>query len=235
MKKLFVIALFSLLYVQPAFALTDEQKAARIAFVNEFVRELSVAQQLRELLEKNSALDISGPSEISNILRTSTQALSELKTTKRLLDEDQLDPATDTIRVDLRKIYEQKLAMNQEIIEDAKALLVGATSDTERNIDYDALATKVSELTSRNDELDEAIFDLSKDVGVSLIDDRQNERGLLDHLIVAKTERQQIAKTIETSFRSSRGEKDKNYTTSAAWLIHDEFVNSKYKSADDPW
>ena len=86
----------------------------------------------------------------------------------------------------LRKIYEQKLAMNQEIIEDAKALLVGATSDTERNIDYDALATKVSELTSRNDELDEAIFDLSKDVGVSLIDDRQNERGLLDHLIVAK-------------------------------------------------
>jgi hypothetical protein len=220
---------------QPAFALTDEQKAARISFANEFIRELAVAQQLREIFEKNRALNISGPPEISTILRTSSQASSELGTIRRLLDGDRLDPADDNIRVELHKIYEQKLAMNQEIIEDAKALLVRDTSDTERIIDYDAFATKVSELTSRNDELDEVILEISKGVGIMLIDDRENERSLLDHLILTKAVRQQMAKAIEASFKSSRGDKDKNYSTSAAWLLHDEFLKSKYKSADDPW
>jgi len=224
-----------LLCAQPAFALTDEQKAARIGFVSEFIRELSAAQELRELLAKSSALDISGPPEISLILRNSTQASSELGTTRRLLNEDQLDPAVDDIRVRLKKIYEQKLAMNQGIIEDAKRLLVSDRSDEERNIDYDALATKVSEFNLLNDELDESILEISRDVGVSLLDDKENERGLLDHLVLPKANRQQITKEIETTFRSSRGEKDKNSITSAAWLLHDEFLKSKFKSADDPW
>jgi hypothetical protein len=234
LKKLYAFALCSLLYAIPAFALTDEQKAARIAFVSEFIRELSAAQELREILAKSSTLDITGPSEIAIILRNSTQASSELGTTRRLLADDQHDPAVDDIRVRLQKTYEQKLTMNQEIIEDATKLLVGGRSDEERNIDYDALANKVSEFNSRNDELDEMIFDMSKDVGVILLDDRETERGLLDHLIVTKAERQKMAKTIEASFKSSRGDKDRDYSTSAAWLIHDEFLKSKFKSADDP-
>jgi hypothetical protein len=41
LQKLYIVGLFRVLYAQPAFALADEQKAARIAFVNEFIRELS--------------------------------------------------------------------------------------------------------------------------------------------------------------------------------------------------
>jgi hypothetical protein len=98
LKKLYVFALCSALSAQPAFALTDEQKAARIALANEFVRELSAAQQVREILENNSALDISGTDQSSIILRASGQVSSELGTTRRMLDEGQLDPAMDAVR-----------------------------------------------------------------------------------------------------------------------------------------
>jgi hypothetical protein len=234
-KTLCLVALCSVFLVRPALALGDHQKGARIAFANEFIRELSSEQRIREIFSKEHASDASASDQMSTIIRASTQTSSELDTNIHMLDKIELDPQLDAARTDLQNAYKKQIAIHHEIIADAQLFLNGVTNGPKSNVKYDAIVSHIPELIAQNNHLDEIIFNASQAVALGLIDDRPNRNGLLDHLILTKQQREVMIKSIETEFKSTTNNKNQNYSTRAAWLIHDAVLKGPRKSADDPW
>jgi hypothetical protein len=235
-KALWAVALcVAVLIVYPAFALTDAEKAARVTFADEFIRELSSTQQTREDFIKQHANDVSNADLMATTIRTATRASLELRTTINFLGTTQLDPEMDFVRTNLQELYGRKLAIQTEIITTAKIFYTASISGPKPDVDYAAMATHMPELTAQNDQLDKIIFDATKIVALSLVDDKPNKAGTLDHLILTKSKRQTMLKSIEILFASTGNSKDQNYTTSAAWLLHDFLSQGNRKSADEPW
>jgi hypothetical protein len=139
MKKLlpFVFAL-TVIVGHPASALQDVEKVARVAFANEFIRELSSAQQIREMWEKDHAADASASAQMATAIRTSTRAKLELQTNIGMLENMHLDSSMDFVRLNLEEIYKTKIAIHNEQIGIASAF-IGGPKD---NVDYDALSAR---------------------------------------------------------------------------------------------
>jgi hypothetical protein len=234
-KTLSLVALCSVFLVHAALALGDHQKSARIAFANEFIRELSSAQRMRESFTKEHAVNASASDKMSTIIRASTQTSLELDTNVQMLDKIELDPQLDAARTDLQNAYKQQISIHHEIVADAQLLLSEVTNGPKSDVKYDSIVSHIPELIAQNNHLDEIIFNASQAVALGLIDDKPNKNGLLDHLILTKQQREAMIKSIETQFKSATNNKNENYSTRAAWLIHDEVLKGTRKSADDPW
>lgn len=236
MKKFRLISLFLMLISTPLLALSEAEKplseaekSARVTFANEFIRELYLTQKMRDTFERDHAEDHSNADTMRTMIRTSTRIKLELQANLAILAELHLDPFMDQMHTALVEINKQKIAVQEEIINTASVFISGPKP----NIDYDALLARTPQLTAKNDYLDEMTFDVGKLVSVSLIDMRPDSQGHASHLILSDDQRRRMLDTIETLFRSTADNKDKNYTTSAAWLVHD--VVLARKSSDDPW
>jgi hypothetical protein len=57
----------------------------------------------------------------------------------------------------------------------------------------------------------------------------------MDYFILIKPQREAMIKSIETEFKSTADNKKHNYSTKAAWLIHDAVLKGPRKSGDEPW
>ena len=214
-----------------AFAMPpEEDKVARIAFVNEFIRELGVINDVRERWEKDHRADTSTAQEMATAIRTSTRAKLELATNINMLGDIHLNSRFNDFRVNLQDIYKQKMVLQDEITKIASEFISGPKP----GVDYGALAARMPQITATNDYLDKILFDASPAVFLSLVDEKEDREGHLSHLIITAAQRKQMVNRIESLFGSTKSDKDKNYITSIAWLIRDALLKN-YKLSDDPW
>jgi hypothetical protein len=228
-RTVLAIIASAIIVSSPALALTDQEKAGRIAFANEFVRELASTQKIREIWAKDNAQDHSASDSMQTSIRTSTRAILELQASNNILEGMHLDAQVDAARTTLLEINRRKIEGHKEQIASASAMIGGPKP----GVDYEALIARAPQLTATNDYLDETTFDVAKVVCSSLIDLRADSQGHASHLIMDGSQQQQLIRTIGTIFKSTVKDKDRNYTTSAAWLVND--VISDHKSSDDPW
>jgi hypothetical protein len=211
-------------------AAADDNKAARIEFVNEFIRELVSIQGVREGFAKDHAQDKTSTDQMMTIIRTATRMNLELKTNISVLQGINLGEPFTKFRDYLQDIYKQKQDINAEIISTASEFVKGPKP----SVDYGALAAYMPQLTAKDGYLDKIIFDESAGIFLSLVDMRADKEGHASHLVITKDQRKQMIRRIETAFGSKLDDKDPTYIVNSAWVIR-EGLRKDYKSSDDPW
>jgi hypothetical protein len=212
-------------------AAADDDRAARIEFVNEFIRELITIQGVRDGFVKDHAQDKTSSDQMATFIRTSTRMNLELQANVNMLQGIKLGEQFSKCRDYLQDIYKQKQSINAEIISTASQFMVAAPKP---GVDYEALAAHLPQLTAKDGYLDKIIFDGSVGIFLALVDKRADKQGHASHLIITKDQRKQMIRQIEMAFGSKLDEKDQPYIISSAWLIR-EGLRKDYKSSDDPW
>jgi hypothetical protein len=212
-------------------AAADDDKAARIEFVNEFIRELVSIQGVRDGFAKDHIQDKTPTDQMATIIRTSTRMNLELEADINMLQGIKLSEPFSKFRDYLQDIYKQKQEINTEFISTASQFMVAAPKP---GVDYEALAAYMPQLTAKDGYLDKIIFDGSAGIFLSLVDMRADKEGHASHLIVTKDQRKQMIRRIETAFGSKLDDKDPTYIVNSAWIIR-EGLRKDYKSSDDPW
>jgi hypothetical protein len=235
MKKLGFVAFalfatgLSALHAQ---SISDKEKhAARIAFANEFLRELGAAYKVQQVATKELALDVSPTDKMMTAIRSSTRIIMDAKTNVGMLSDIHLDERCSGFVDGLRDINETRQSIHQEMIQISMVFL----SDQKPDIDYGKLVSRMPQLTAENDSLDETLFKMAPAVFLCLVDDaRVNAADNLDHLVLTGAERAQMLRYIRSLFGPALDAKgDQKYIVSAGWVINQGLSMKKYSSADD--
>ena len=209
----------------------NAQKTARIALVQEFVRELEVIHRLQVTAEKEVAQDSSTSGKLMTSIRVSSRTLFEMNDSINRLNIIKVDGTWAEFRDMLKQFHQHRIGIVQELNRMAKMLLAGP----EPGVNYGKLAARAPELTAQVELIDKSIFTMSEAMFEALVDDaRVAADGNLHHLLLTKKERASMVQLIDKMFGPTNLE-DKNSThiVAAAWVIKYGLTQTHYKAADE--
>ena len=217
-------------------AIANAQNTANVAdsshiqFLKEFIRELEVLYRLQETAKKEFAEDGSANGKMMTSIRVGTRTVMEMITGIGMLNSISLDGQWNKFRTTLVEIDSNRASTIQEMNEIAKKMLRGP----EPGVNYGALTARAPELTAIIEQLDKLMFDMSKVLSLSLIDNKRVDAdGKLRHLLVSRQDRTDIIRYIDIAFGERLEDKNATYIVTAAWAIKLLLTNSEYKSADE--
>ncbi|WP_143198494.1 hypothetical protein [Bradyrhizobium sp. AS23.2] len=240
MKSRLVLGLAALLCVavtavEPARAERSPaatEKAARVALVREFVREMEALYALQETAKKEFAEDSSTAGKLTTSVRVGTRTLFAMQESISRLDMIGLDTRWGEFRDLLKSFHDQRMAAVQEMNQMSKAMLSGPAP----GVNYGAMTARAPELTAQIEQIDKSLFKMSQALFLALVDEGRVEGdGNLHHLILGKKDRADMIRTIDIGFGRSLDD-DKNATSivNAAWAIKYGLTRPTYKAADEP-
>jgi hypothetical protein len=209
----------------------NTQKTARIALVQEFVRELEVLYRLQETAKKEFAEDSSASGKIMTSIRVGTRTLFEMNDSINRLSMINVDGTWAEFRDMLKQLHQERIALVQEMNQIGKALLSGP----EPGVNYGKLTARAPELTAQVEQIDKSIFNMAQALFFALVDDaRVGADGKLHHLILTKKDRTSMVQLIDKMFGPTTLE-DKNSSriVAAAWVIKYGLTRPNYKAADE--
>jgi len=209
----------------------NAQKTARIALAGEFVRELEVLYRLQETAKKEFAEDSSASGRLTTGIRNGSRTIFEMNDSVNRLNIIKVDGQWAEFRDILKKLHQQRIASQQEIIQIGKMLLSGP----EPGINYGKLTARAPELTAQVEQIDKSIFNMAQALFFALVDDaRVGADGKLHHLILTKKDRTSMVQLIDKMFGPTTLE-DKNSSriVAAAWVIKHGLTRPHYKAADE--
>jgi hypothetical protein len=209
----------------------NAQKTARIALVQEFVRELEVLYRLQETTKKEFAEDKSGTGGLVTGIRNGTRALYEMNESINRLSRINVDATWAEFRDLLKEAHQERIGVLQEINQMSKTLLEGPKP----GVNYGKLTARAPELTAKMEQIDKTIFTMAQAMFFALVDDaRVGADGNLHHLLLTKKERTSMVQLIDKIFGPTTLE-DKNSThiVAAAWAIKYGLTRPHYKAADE--
>jgi hypothetical protein len=208
----------------------NAQKTARIALVQEFVRELEVLYRLQETAKKEFAEDSSTSGKLMTSIRVGSRTILQMNDSISRLNMINVDAKWAKSRNLLKQLHEERIASAQEINQIAKALLSGP----EPGVNYGKLTARAPELTAQVEEIDKSIFTMAKVMFFALVDDaRVGADGILHHLILTKKDRTSMVQLIDKIFGSTLEDKNASYIVSSAWVIKYGLTRPNYKAADE--
>jgi hypothetical protein len=206
------------------------EKTARVALVQEFVRELEVIHRLQQTAKKELAQDSSVSGQLVTGVRVGTRTLFEMNESISRLDMINVDGRWAEFRDGLKQLHQQRIAVMQEIREGAKAILSGPKP----GVDYGELTARAPELTAEAENIDKVMFTIAKAMFFALVDfDRVGPDGNLHHLILTKKERTNMVKLIDKIFGATLEDENANHIVSSAWFIKTGLTRPHYKAADE--
>lgn len=204
-------------------------ETSHLAFVTEFVRELSAIEDIRAAAERQQKKGESdGP--LADDIYLSTRLQLRLRVQIGMLTSMRLNPPFETLIPDLTSLYTSKIAAHQQLIDIASALMSGPKP----GVDYAEVAAKVPKISAVLDSIDESIFKLTPLVFLTLVDMKEDSKHHVSHLNITKVERAKLLSDITTAFGSKLAQKDQNYTVGAASVLKTNLLKD-FKSSDDPW
>jgi hypothetical protein len=209
----------------------NAQKTARIALVQEFVRELEVLYRLQETAKKEFAEDSSTSGKLMTSIRVGSRGILQMNESINRLSTINVDAKWAEFRDLLKQLHEERIALMQEMNEIGKAFLSGP----EPGVNYGKLTARSPELTAKVEEIDKTIFTMAQAMFFALVDDaRVGADGNLHHLLLTKKERTSMVQLIDKIFGPTTLE-DKNSThiVAAAWAIKYGLTRPHYKAADE--
>lgn len=210
---------------------TPEEKAARIALVKEFIREVQDLYGLQQTAKKEFAENQSSDGQTATGIRVGTRTLLEMDQSIRRLTLIPVTGRWAETRDLLKRLHEQRMELFLEMTENAKNILSGPRP----GVDYGAMAARAPELTALVENNDKAVFQMSQVMFFALVDEgRQGPDGNLHHLILTKTERASIVQSIDRSFGPALDDKNATHIVLSAWAIKHGLTGTHYKAADEP-
>jgi hypothetical protein len=208
------------------------EKAARIALVREFIREMEVLYSLQETAKKEIAEDGSTIGKLTTGIRVGTRTLFEMRESVSRLDMIGLDTRWGKFRDLLKSLHNQRMAAVGEMNQMSKAMLSGPAP----GVNYGAMTARAPELTAEVEQIDKSLFKMSQALFFALVDEGRVEAdGNLHHLILSQKDRADLIHTIDIDFGQSLDD-SKNATSivNAAWAIKYGLTRPIYKAADEP-
>jgi hypothetical protein len=205
-----------------------DQAQARLAFVTEYIRELSAIETIRASGEQ--ALSQSTNEEkLTNAIYTSKQMQFELNSQINILKRMHLDPPFETLIPNIIKFNERKIELLQRLIGISSTFISGP----KQGVDYGKLAAEMPQIRAAKDYIDQSLFESATLIFSTLIDLKADSQNHVSRLIVTRAERAQLLSDITTDFGSKLDQKDPNFQVGTAVILKDGLLKD-FKSADDP-
>ena len=208
---------------------TATEKTARIALVQEFVRDMVIIYRLQEAakIELASPKNSSTAGKLTTSISVGARTLSEMQESVSRLDMIGIDTRWGEIRDLLKSFHNQRIAALQEMNQMSKAML----SSSEPGVNDGAM----TELTARIEQIDKSMLQMSQDLFFALVDEGRVEAdGSLHHLILNKKDRADTVHIIDTAFGRSLDDENATSVVKAARATKYELTRPNYKAADEP-
>jgi hypothetical protein len=209
---------------------TRAQETSHLAFVTEYIRELSANEAKRAAAQREVASAATQSEMFIDMIHSSTAIQLELRSQIYMLQSMHLEPPSETIVPTIIGLDQYKIGLHQKLIEIASAVLEGPKP----GIDFNKMATTMPQIRALLDNIEETLMQISPLVFVTLIDQRPDSQNHVNHLVITKSERDELTSDIKLSFGTKLQQKDQNYTVGAASVLL-SFLSRDYKCADDPW
>lgn len=221
------------------FGMTNAQSSNnnyRLEFASEFIRGLVEMHQSEDAARR----DIDGIKKdaeymqklMSSIIRNSTLTKMRLQVRLNRLEKVEInDKNFDILVPAVADLYSRKMALYQEIVLAAQAIIAGQRPD----VDYGRLAGHIPEITAQIEFLDESLFKVVPMVGMLLISPKPDSKGQLSHFSITRNEAQKLISALENGFGKSLDENDQNWTTSSASVLRTYLRDKGFKFSDDKW
>jgi hypothetical protein len=240
-KSLLFIALILPLLVhaqqKPSTAKTVAKPAIKetphLAFVTEYIRELSAYEELRVKGEQENAdAQKSGDSSATfmGVIHSSTLFQLELGSEIAMLKSMRLNDPFDFLIPNITQAYADKIKLWQKMSDLSTAFIGGPKP----GVDYSQLGAEMPKIRANLDYIDQALFEAVPGVFATLIDIKPDSQGHTSHLIITKAERETLIDKLDTAFGSKLDQKNQNYGVSAASVLK-AYLLKDFKSSDEPW
>lgn len=201
-----------------------------LAFITEYIRELSTNENTRAKAEQELKDAATTSDKLSSAIHASTLIQLELGSQIRTLRDTHFSPPFDKIIPIITESYELKITFLQKMIDNSSAFLVGPKPD----VDYDKLATDMPKIRAFLDDIDHTLFESTPIIFAVLIDQRADSQNHLNHLVITKADREKLVHDLTVSFGEKLEQKNQNYIVSSASVLK-AYLLKDYKCADDPW
>lgn len=218
----------TLLSVPGALPGDEKPETSHLAFVKEFVRELSAVEIIRSKGEEDLKKDPN--STFSNMIHSATLFKLELGSQMRMLNTMSLSEPFDTLIPGLMSFYGEKIKLWDRMSEIGGNFIGGPKT----GVDYQKLAAEVPELRAKLEFMDQSIFQATPMVFATLIDTKEDSKHHASHLIITKAERAELIDYIDSAFGKKLDQKEPNYTVASAKVLKDA-LKKDFKCSDDPW
>jgi hypothetical protein len=223
------LTLLSVVLAVPGLLRGDNKpETSHLAFVKEFVRELSAIEEIRAKAEQDNKNDPNGT--FPNIVHAATLFKLELGSQIRMLSGMNLNDPFETLIPSISDFYEEKIKL-WDRMKEIGGNFIGGPKD---GVDYQKLAAEVPELRARLEYMDQSIFQATPLVAALLIDMKEDSQHHANHLIITKAERAELLNSLDISFGKKLDEKEPNYTVGTAKVLRD-FLKKGFKCSDEPW
>jgi len=206
----------------------EKPETSHLAFVTEYIRELSAIENIRESGEQEVKEDPN--STFSNMIHSSILFQLELGSQINMLRGMHLKAPHDQLIPNITAFYERKILLWKRMAEIGKAFVGGPKS----GVDYSKLAAEMPEIRGQLDFIDHALFEASPGVFATLIDLKADSKGHASHLIITKDERAKLIDNLNTDFGTKMDAKVQNWTVNAASVLKG-YLLKDFKSSDEPW
>ena len=207
------------------------QDNPQLAFVSEYVRQLSENESNRALSEKELAeVKDDGQTHLQTTIRAATRNILALSSQIRMLQDMHLSGQLETVPGSIAEFYQEKIQAHQKMIDLASTMLAGPQPD----VNYGALVAEAPKLTAKIEYIDHALFEATPLVFAALMDEKPDSKGHMSRLIITKMEKEQLLQKINSGFGDKLDQKNPNYLVGSAVLIRDFLTEKGYHCSDEP-
>jgi hypothetical protein len=188
----FSLLVVAFMFLLPAVASASE--TSHLVFVTEYVRELEINEEMRELGENE--LREKNANEFAVMIRHSTRIIFELTAQAKIIKEMTLNQPFDKLPQSIAEFYEGKIQVHRKFIQIASAMIAGP----KQGVDYGALAADAPKLTAALEYIDRSLFQATPLIFATLIAEKPDKEGHMSRLRITREERDKLVRSLQISF-----------------------------------
>jgi hypothetical protein len=207
----------------------EMRETPHLAFVTEYIRELSAIETIRASGEQSLVQD-TNDGKFTSAIYSFTRMQLELKSQINMLKSMRLNPPFETVIPFLTQSYAHKVELYQKLI-DISSAQIGVPKP---GVDYTKLGAEMPKVRAALDDEDHSLFEIAPMIFAMLVNRKGDSHNHASHLIITREEREQLLSTIHTDFGSKLDQKDPSYQVGAAVILKAGLLKD-FKSSDDPW
>lgn len=201
---------------------------SHLAFVEEYIRELSAMENLRASAETDLQEKDSNP--LTTMIYYAARNQQELRASIGILKEARIGPPVDFVVGDISDSYRQKIAIYDQLTTITKTMMSGPKP----GVDYGAAVARVPQLRAMLDDIDDSLIKISAAVFASLLDRRPDKEGHVSHLIITRQERRRLIDELQIAIGPKMNQKHQSAFVSSADVLDTYLRKKGYKCADEP-
>jgi len=225
MKHVAAAVVVALATAHSASALPQQTKP--LAFVREYVREVSEIERLRRRAENDLK---AGGEQMANCVRNMTSLQIEYRIQAGMMKRMALPGQFKELPGQIAQVYEMKSGYLGKYIEGCSAMLAGPKPGA----DYGAFAAEAPKITANLDALDHTQFEMTPLLFAMLIDMKPDSAGHASHLIITNADRADLVREIDARFGDKLNPDETPPPVSSMVGLRTLLLNG-HKGSDDPW